>query len=50
MADAETASRLLFRIAADIRERYDVSFCHDLMLKIQPTPKRKVDGVIQGWG
>ena len=48
MADAEVTAALLARIHRDLERRYDVFDCtHDLLVKVQKTPKKKVGEAIQ---
>lgn len=50
MADAEVAAGLLSRIRRDIRERYEVEETpHDLLLKLQRTPRKALPKAIQGY-
>ena len=48
MADAEVAALLLARIQRDLERRWDVFDCtHELLVKVQKTPKAKVPDAIR---
>jgi DNA polymerase III subunit epsilon len=50
MADAEVAAALLSRIRADIQQRFEVDRApHDLLVKLQRSPRKAVPKAIQGY-